>query len=92
MLRHVYGIVMIKLSGTHRNGARMAQDTKKRCYFKANNIQEIDYKDVRLLQRFLTFQGKILPSRITSVSKKYQNMLSKAVKRARQAGLLTSRF
>lgn len=70
----------------------MAQDNKKRCYFKANNIREIDYKDVKLLQRFLTFQGKILPSRITSVSKKYQNKLKQAVKRARQAGILSSRY
>jgi small subunit ribosomal protein S18 len=69
----------------------MAHDNKKRCFFKANNIQEIDYKDVKLLQRFLTFQGKILPSRITSVSKKYQNKLKTAVKRARQAGLLGSK-
>ena len=70
----------------------MAHDTKKRCFFKANDIREIDYKDVKLLQRFLTFQGKILPSRITSVSKKYQNKLKIAVKRARQAGLLGSKF
>ena len=69
----------------------MAFDNRKRCFFKSNNITEIDYKDVRLLQRFLTFQGKILPSRITSVSRTYQNKLARAIKRARAAGLLMSR-
>ena len=69
----------------------MAFDNRKRCFFKANNIKTIDYKDVRLLQRFLSFQGKILPSRITSVSKKYQAKLTKAIKQARQAGLLAVR-
>lgn len=69
----------------------MAFESRKRCFFKSNNITEIDYKDVRLLQRFLTFQGKILPSRITSVSRTYQNKLTKAIKRARAAGLLASK-
>jgi small subunit ribosomal protein S18 len=61
---------------------------KKSCYFKANNIQYIDYKDVHLLKRFLTDRGKILPRRITGVSAYYQRMLCNAVKRARSAGLI----
>ncbi|OIP33335.1 MAG: 30S ribosomal protein S18 [Deltaproteobacteria bacterium CG2_30_63_29] len=48
----------------------------------------IDYKDVQLLKRFLSPRGKILPSRITGVSAKYQRKLAKAIKRARHIALL----
>ncbi len=49
---------------------------------------EIDYKDVRLLQKFVSERGKIAPSRITSVSMKKQRELSEAIKRARFLALL----
>lgn len=61
---------------------------KKACYFKANKIAYIDYKDVGLIRRFLTDRGKILSRRITGVSAYYQRRLTAAVKRARTAGLL----
>ena len=61
---------------------------KKKCYFLTNKIETIDYKDVDLLKRFLSDNGKILPCRLTGTSKKYQRMLAKAVKRARNAALL----
>jgi small subunit ribosomal protein S18 len=61
---------------------------KKRCYFVTNGIEIIDYKDVDLLRRFVSDNGKILPSRLTGTSRKYQKMLTKAVKMARQAALL----
>ena len=61
---------------------------RKSCPFGAKNAPKIDYKDVRLLQGFMSERGKIVPSRITAVSAKKQRELSKAIKRARTIGLL----
>ncbi|KPL67836.1 30S ribosomal protein S18 [Erythrobacter sp. SG61-1L] len=61
---------------------------RKSCPFSAKNAPSIDYKDVRLLQGFMSERGKIVPSRITAVSAKKQRELSTAIKRARQIGLL----
>jgi len=52
------------------------------------NAPKIDYKDVRLLQRYVSERGKIVPSRITAVSAKKQRELARAIKRARFLGLL----
>lgn len=62
--------------------------TKKVCRFTQNNIKYIDYKDVKLLQKFITEQGKIIPKRITGTSSKYQRELALAIKRARHMALL----
>ena len=61
---------------------------KKSCPFASNGAPQIDYKDVKLLQRFISERGKIVPSRITAVSAKKQRELSKAIKRARFLALL----
>jgi len=61
---------------------------KKICYFTANNISNIDYKDIELLKKFIAESGKIVPSRITGTRAKYQRMLSTAIKRARFLALL----
>jgi small subunit ribosomal protein S18 len=61
---------------------------RKTCPFSGENAPQIDYKDVRLLQRFISERGKIVPSRITAVSAKKQRELAKAIKRARFLGLL----
>ena len=61
---------------------------RKSCPFSGPNAPKIDYKDVRLLQRFTSERGKIVPSRITAVSSKKQRELSKAIKRARYLALL----
>ena len=58
------------------------------CYFKSNNIQHIDYKDIEILRKFLAPSGKIMPSRRTGVCKKNQRKLATAVKHARFMGLL----
>ena len=58
------------------------------CPFSGPNAPVIDYKDTRLLQRFISERGKIVPSRITAVSTKKQRELSRAIKRARFLGLL----
>ena len=56
--------------------------------FAAKDAPKIDYKDIKLLQRFISERGKIVPSRITAVSVKKQRELTKAIKRARYLGLL----
>ena len=61
---------------------------RKSCPFSGPNAPKIDYKDVRLLQRFISERGKIVPSRITAVSTKKQRELAQAIKRARYLGLL----
>lgn len=61
---------------------------KKFCRFTRNNIRYIDYKDVKLLQKYITEQGKIIPKRITGTRSKYQRQLALAVKRARHMALL----
>ena len=61
---------------------------KKTCPFSGDNAPKIDYKDVKLLQRFISERGKIVPSRITAVSAKKQRELAVAIKRARFLALL----
>jgi len=62
--------------------------TKKVCRFTQNKVKYIDYKEVKLLQRYVTEQGKIIPKRITGTSSKYQRELAIAIKRARHMALL----
>lgn len=61
---------------------------KKVCYFTINKIEEVDYKDVELLKKFITETGKIVPSRITGTKAIYQRQLAKAIKLARYLALL----
>jgi small subunit ribosomal protein S18 len=61
---------------------------RKACPLSRGNAPKIDYKDVKLLQRFISERGKIVPSRITAVSTKRQRELAQAIKRARFLGLL----
>ncbi|MDE0408850.1 MAG: 30S ribosomal protein S18 [Alphaproteobacteria bacterium] len=61
---------------------------QKSCPFSGPNAPKIDFKDVRLLQRFTSERGKIVPSRITAVSTKKQRELAQAIKRARNIALL----
>ncbi len=60
----------------------------RECKFSKAGIKYIDYKDVKLLTRFVNDQGKILPRRVTGTSAKFQRQLTRAVKRARHIGLL----
>jgi small subunit ribosomal protein S18 len=61
---------------------------RKSCPFSGDGAPKIDYKDVKLLQRYISERGKIIPSRITAVSAKKQRELAKAIKRARNLALL----
>tara|TARA_B100000965_G_C19253590_1_gene609867 strand:- start:113 stop:391 length:279 start_codon:yes stop_codon:yes gene_type:complete len=65
------------------------EDRKKFCPFSQKNSPMIDYKDVKLLSRYVSEKGKIVPSRITNVSRSKQLELSKAIKRARFLGLMS---
>ena len=81
--------------GAERGGDRAAAAARrpffrrrKSCPFSGPNAPKIDYKDVRLLQRFVSERGKIVPSRITAVSALKQRELARAIKRSRFLGLL----
>ena len=69
----------------------MAREMYKRrryCRFSAEDIKEVDYKDIDLLKDFITENGKLIPARITGTKSKYQRQLGTAVKRARFLALL----
>jgi small subunit ribosomal protein S18 len=92
------------MSNTHDSGDRAGGDRsagggrtpgrrpffrrRKTCPFTGPNAPKIDYKDVKLLQRYISERGKMVPSRITAVSTKKQRALAQAIKRARFLGLL----
>ena len=61
---------------------------RKTCPFSGDNAPKIDYKDVKLLQRYVSERGKIVPSRMSAVSAKKQRELARAIKRARNIALL----
>tara|TARA_A100001011_G_scaffold400499_1_gene515557 strand:+ start:4452 stop:4727 length:276 start_codon:yes stop_codon:yes gene_type:complete len=65
------------------------ENKKKFCPFSQPGSPKIDYKDIKLLSRYITDKGKIIPSRITGASRKKQKELSKAIKRARFLSLLS---
>jgi len=65
------------------------EDRKKFCPFSQKNSPIIDYKDIKLLSRYVSEKGKIVPSRITNVSRSKQLDLSKAIKRARFLALMS---
>jgi len=60
----------------------------QQCYFSANNIKQIDYKDIEAVKKFLDPYARILPRKRTKVCAKHQRQLSTAVKRARFMGLI----
>ena len=64
------------------------QSRKKFCYFKENGITNVDYKDVKLLRRFVTDQGKIMPRRVTGNSANMHRKLVRAIKQARNIALM----
>lgn len=61
---------------------------KKFCAFTAQNVDQIDYKDTEVLKEYVMESGRIVPSRITGTSAKYQRQLARAVKLARYIALL----
>jgi small subunit ribosomal protein S18 len=71
-----------------REGGRKFFRRKKVCKFCAEKIDDINYKEVRLLQQFVAERGKIVPRRLTGVCTPHQRRLSAAIKRARNIALL----
>ena len=65
------------------------EERKRFCPFSQKNSPKIDYKDLRLISRYISEKGKIVPSRITNVSSKKQKLLAQAIKRARFLGLIS---
>ncbi|HEX5305665.1 30S ribosomal protein S18 [Frateuria edaphi] len=61
---------------------------RKFCRFTAEDVKEIDYKDLNTLRQYVTENGKIVPSRITGTKARYQRQLATAIKRARFLALL----
>jgi small subunit ribosomal protein S18 len=71
-----------------RGGRKPFFRRQKSCPFSSPDSPKIDFKDVKLLQRFVSERGKIVPRRITAVSSKKQRELARAIKRARNLALL----
>ena len=69
-----------------KNNSRVRR--KKTCWFTENKVAFIDYKDEKVLRRFISERGKISPRRISGTSAKYQRMLVEAIKRARHMAIL----
>ena len=76
-------------AGAAAGGARRPFFRRRKvCPFSGTGAPKIDYKDVKLLQRYISEKGKIVPARITAVSAKKQRELARAIKLARELALL----
>ncbi len=71
-----------------RNNPKENKKRRKVCFFTENKIPYIDYKDERLLRKFVNERGKIVSRKISGTSAKYQRQLATAIKRARHLALL----
>ncbi len=72
----------------YNNKRTQAPPKDRECYFCVNGLNDIDYKDTRILQKFLSGYGKILPRRRTGSCMKHQRKLALAIKRARFMALI----
>ncbi len=71
-----------------RNDKPYRRPRKKVCVFCADKVEDIDYKDVEKLRKYVSDKGKILPRRVTGCCAKHQRKVTVAVKRARTIALL----
>lgn len=71
-----------------RGGFRGRKPKRKVCQFCADKLKEIDYKNVDVLRKYISENGKILPRRISGACAKHQRQVTSAIKRARQIALL----
>lgn len=76
------------MSAAPSPGRRPFYRRRKTCPFSSDQAPKIDYKDIKLLEKFTSERGKMVPSRITAVSAKKQRELARAIKRARFLGLM----
>src|SRR5919206_4587450 len=77
----------LKGKGRDKRGGVLCR-RRKFCRFTAENIKQVDYKDIAILKDFINENGKIIPARITGTKARYQRQLSVAVKRERFLALL----
>ena len=70
------------------NRAPRGRKRRKVCAFCADKVEEIDYKDIAKLKKYITEKGKIIPKRMTGTCSKHQRVLAVAIKRARQMALI----
>jgi len=73
---------------TKKKTSRKRIFIKKVCRFCSDKVDNVDYKDISKLKRFVTEKGKILPNRITGNCAKHQRIVAVAIKRARYVALL----
>jgi small subunit ribosomal protein S18 len=71
-----------------RPSLREGQARRRNCYFCREKIEDVDYKDINSLRRYISERGKIRSRRITGACRRHQNQISVAVKRAREMALL----
>ena len=71
-----------------RERDRDRKPKRKDNFFAANKVEYIDYKDVELLQKFISERGKIRSARVTGINPQHQRLLAQAVKNAREMALL----
>jgi small subunit ribosomal protein S18 len=74
--------------GRKRPGAPTGPQRRKSCQFCKAKLDDVDYKDVNLLRRYISEKGKIRSRRITGACRRHQNQVARAVKRAREMALL----
>ncbi len=74
--------------GEGKGGMRMKRAKKKVCSFCIDKVQDIDYKEVAKVRKYVSERGKILPRRISGNCAKHQRQLTVAIKRARHIALL----
>ena len=77
----------LKGKGRDKRGGALFR-RRKFCRFTAENVKQVDYKDIGILKDFINENGKIIPARITGTKARYQRQLSVAIKRARYLALL----
>ncbi len=71
-----------------RPGAQSGPTRRKSCQFCKAKMEDVDYKDIGLLRRYISEKGKIRSRRITGACRRHQNQVSRAIKRAREMALL----
>ena len=74
--------------GRKRPGAQSGPARRKSCQFCKAKMEDVDYKDIGLLRRYISEKGKIRSRRITGACRRHQNQVSRAIKRAREMALL----
>lgn len=78
----------ISVNTDDKNPKKVKKQVKKTCVFCADKVEEIDYKDVQKLRKYMTEKGKIIPRRTTGLCARHQRQLTNAIKRARVMALL----